>query len=152
MVSQTLSGHHRHVRSLVWRALHPGSSSGELLILDQPISFWGGVDHHGVIIDVHHPQCGVSVAGKVLVMTSGRGSSSATAVLAELIRAKKAPAAMIFTECDIILVIGALVSAELYQIQMPMVELTEELYAKIPKTGSISVDADSENMVGLIKW
>jgi predicted aconitase with swiveling domain len=144
----TLSG----ANTLTGRALHPGSSSGELLILDQPISFWGGVDHHGVIIDVHHPQCGVSVAGKVLVMTSGRGSSSATAVLAELIRAKKAPAAMIFTECDIILVIGALVSAELYQIQMPMVELTEELYAKIPKTGSISVDADNENMVGLIKW
>ena len=143
---------HSGVNTLTGRALHPGSSSGELLILDQPISFWGGVDHHGVIIDVHHPQCGVSVAGKVLVMTSGRGSSSATAVLAELIRAKKAPAAMIFTECDIILVIGALVSAELYQIQMPMVELTEELYAKIPKTGSISVDADSEDMVGLIKW
>ena len=143
---------HSGNNTLTGRALHPGSSSGELLILDQPISFWGGVDHHGVIIDVHHPQCGVSVAGKVLVMTSGRGSSSATAVLAELIRAKKAPAAMIFTECDIILVIGALVSAELYQIQMPMVELTEELYAKIPKTGSISVDADSENMVGLIKW
>ena len=144
----TLSG----ANTITGRALHPGSSSGELLILDQPISFWGGVDHHGVIIDVHHPQCGVSVAGKVLVMTSGRGSSSATAVLAELIRAKKAPAAMIFTECDIILVIGALVSAELYQIQMPMVELTEELYAKIPKSGSISVDADSKNMVGLIKW
>jgi predicted aconitase with swiveling domain len=144
----TLSG----ANTLTGRALHPGSSSGELLILDQPISFWGGVDHHGVIIDGHHPQCGVSVAGKVLVMTSGRGSSSATAVLAELIRAKKAPAAMIFTECDIILVIGALVSAELYQIQMPMVELTEELYAKIPKTGSISVEADNENMVGLIKW
>ena len=138
--------------TLTGRALHPGSSSGELLILDQPISFWGGVDHHGVIIDVHHPQCGVSVAGKVLVMTSGRGSSSATAVLAELIRAKKAPAAMIFTECDIILVIGALVSAELYQIQMPMVELSADSYAKIPKTGSISVDADSEDMVGLIKW
>jgi predicted aconitase with swiveling domain len=143
---------HSGNNTLTGRALHPGSSSGKLLILDQPISFWGGVDHHGVIIDVHHPQCGVSVAGKVLVMTSGRGSSSATAVLAELIRAKKAPAAMIFTECDIILVIGALVSAELYQIQMPMVELTEELYAKIPKTGSISVDADNENMVGLIKW
>ena len=143
---------HSGANTLTGRALHPGSSSGELLILDQPISFWGGVDHHGVIIDVHHPQCGVSVAGKVLVMTSGRGSSSATAVLAELIRAKKAPAAMIFTECDIILVIGALVSAELYQIQMPMVELTAELYAKIPKSGSISVDADNDNMVGLIKW
>jgi predicted aconitase with swiveling domain len=143
---------HSGANTLTGRALHPGSSTGELLILDQPISFWGGVDHHGVIIDVHHPQCGVSVAGKVLVMTSGRGSSSATAVLAELIRAKKAPAAMIFTECDIILVIGALVSAELYQIQMPMVELTEELYAKIPKAGSISVEADNENMVGLIKW
>jgi len=143
---------HSGANTLTGRALHPGSSSGELLILDQPISFWGGVDHHGVIIDVHHPQCGVSVASKVLVMTSGRGSSSATAVLAELIRAKKAPAAMIFTECDIILVIGALVSAEIYQIQMPMVELTADSYAKIPKSGSISVEADDDNMVALIKW
>jgi predicted aconitase with swiveling domain len=83
-------------------------------------------------------------------MTSGRGSSSATAVLAELIRVKKAPAAMIFTECDTILVIGALVSAELYQIQMPMVELSADSYAKIPKSGSISVAAETENMIGLI--
>jgi predicted aconitase with swiveling domain len=59
---------------------------------------------------------------------------------------------MIFTECDTILVIGALVSAELYQIQMPMVELTADLYAKIPKSGSISVAAETENMIGLIKW
>jgi len=139
-------------KTLTGRALHPGSSGGEVLILDQPISFWGGVDHHGVIIDVHHPQCGVSVAGNVLVMTSGRGSSSATAVLAELIRTKKAPAAMIFTECDIILVIGALVSAELYKIQMPMVEMTTDSYAKIPKSGSLSVEANAENMIGLIKW
>jgi predicted aconitase with swiveling domain len=59
---------------------------------------------------------------------------------------------MIFTECDIILVIGALVSAEIYQIQMPMVELTADSYAKIPKSGSISVEADDDNMVALIKW
>ncbi len=144
----TLSGSKR----LSGRALHPGEGAGSVLILDQPISFWGGVDHHGVIIDVHHPQCGVSVADRVLVMTSGRGSSSATAVLAELIRAKKAPVAMIFTECDTILVIGALVSAELYQIRMPMVELTAQDYAKIPTSGIIQVEASTETMVGLITW
>lgn len=144
----TLSGSKR----LSGRALHPGRGAGTVLILDQPISFWGGVDHHGVIIDVHHPQCGVSVADRVLVMTSGRGSSSATAVLAELIRAKKAPVAMIFTECDTILVIGALVSAELYQIHMPMIELTAQDYAKIPTAGIVQVEASTETMVGLITW
>ena len=35
---------------------------------------------------------------------------------------------------------------------MPMVELTADSYAKIPKSGSISVAAETENMIGLIKW
>lgn len=57
-------------------------------------------------------------------MTSGRGSSSATAVLAEQIRAGTAPAALVLAECDTILVIAALVAAELYGVQMPIVQLS----------------------------
>jgi len=142
----TLSGN----KILTGRALHPGVGTGEVLVLDQPISFWGGVDHHGVIIDVHHPQCGQSVAGRVLVMHSGRGSSSATAVLAELIRAKKAPAAMLFTECDTILVIGALVAAELYAISIPIAELSPSDYSKLPTSGCVTVSASTETLIATI--
>ena len=58
------------------RFLVAGSASGPLEVLTEPVSFWGGVDHHGVIIDVHHSSHLTSLTGKVLVLPSGRGSSS----------------------------------------------------------------------------
>ncbi len=71
---------------LTGKVSHPGTAEGEVLLLTEPVSFWGGVDHHGEIIDVHHTQHKAKMTNKILVMPSGRGSSSATAVLAELIR------------------------------------------------------------------
>ena len=47
------------------------------------------------LIDTHHPQRGASVTGRILVMPSGRGSSSSSYVLAEAIRAGTAPAAIV---------------------------------------------------------
>ena len=59
------------------RTLAAGEARGLALVLDEPLSFWGGVDpESGRVIDVHHPQLGVEVTGRVLVMPSGRGSSS----------------------------------------------------------------------------
>ena len=64
-----------------------GRGLGEALVLDEPLSFWGGVDPAtGAVIDVHHPQAGSVVAGRVLVMPAGRGSSSSSYVLAESVR------------------------------------------------------------------
>ena len=61
------------------RVLVPGVASGEVLVLDEPLSFWGGLDpDSGRLIDTHHPQVGASLAGRVLVMASGRGSSSSS--------------------------------------------------------------------------
>jgi predicted aconitase with swiveling domain len=38
--------------------------SGGALVLDEPLSLWGGVDPAtGEIIDAHHPQRGVNVSG-----------------------------------------------------------------------------------------
>ena len=75
------------------RTLVPGTAEGPALVLDEPLSFWGGVDPEtGDITDVRHPQHGASVTGRILVMPSGRGSSSSSSVLAESIRAGTAPA------------------------------------------------------------
>ena len=43
------------------RVLVSGRGHGKALILDEPLSFWGGVDPAtGAVIDVHHPQAGSS--------------------------------------------------------------------------------------------
>lgn len=111
-------------RELVGRSLHPGSARARLVRLEQPLSFWGGVDPNGVVVEARHPQYGISLAGQVVLLTVGRGSSSSTAVLAELIRAGTAPAALLLVECDTILVTGALVAAEIYGRSMPIVQLS----------------------------
>ena len=131
---------------------HPGTAEGEVLLLTEPVSFWGGVDHHGEIIDVHHAQHKAKMTNKILVMPSGRGSSSATAVLAELIRTGDGPLAIVMLQCDTILVIGALVSAEIYEISMPIVELDQEQYAQLTDGMNVKVDAISDHDVATITF
>ena len=104
------------------RALTPGVARGPALVLDEPLSFWGGLDPAtGRLIDAHHPQVGGMLAGAVLSMPSGRGSSSSSYVFAEAIRAGTAPAAVVLGEADAIVALGAIVAAELYGIEVPVI-------------------------------
>ncbi|MEZ5804861.1 MAG: DUF126 domain-containing protein [Rhizobiaceae bacterium] len=95
--------------------LVPGQpGQGPALILSAPISFWGGIDpKSGRIIDVRHPECGQSVAGSVLFLPSTIGSSSASAVLMELVHGGHAPAALVLHEPDAILLLGLIVAREM---------------------------------------
>ena len=104
------------------RSLVAGRASGLALVLEAPLSFWGGIDPaSGLIVDVHHPQHGERVTGTVLVMPSGRGSSSSSTVLAESVRAGTAPAAVVLREPDPIVALGAIVARELYGTAPPVV-------------------------------
>ena len=95
--------------------LLPGkTASAPCLALTAPISFWGGVDpRSGEIIDARHPQRGRTVAGTVLALPGTIGSSSASAVLLELVHAGKAPAAILIAEPDAILLLGLVVAREM---------------------------------------
>ena len=78
-----------------------GEARGEVLKLDEPLSFWGGVDPEtGEITDLRHPQSGMSVKGKVIMMPFGRGSSSGSSVVAEGIRSGSGPSGIIMMEAD----------------------------------------------------
>lgn len=101
--------------SLQAELLVPGQpGQGPALILSAPISFWGGIDpKSGRIIDVRHPECGQSVAGSVLFLPSTIGSSSASAVLMELVHGGHAPAALVLHEPDAILLLGLIVAREM---------------------------------------
>lgn len=116
--------------------LTEGTAVGPLQRLDESLSFWGGVDAHGRICDVHHPQRGTLLGGTVLLMPSGRGSSSSAAVLAEQIRAGTAPAAIVLRELDGILVAGALVAAELYDVRVPVLTLPAQNFDRLASASS----------------
>ncbi len=114
------------------RALVPGSAVGPALVLDGPLSLWGGLDpESGDIIDQRHPQWRANVTGKALVMPVGKGSSSASSILLETVRLGTAPAAILLAEPDAILALGAAVARELYGTAPPVIVLDGDTYASI---------------------
>jgi len=91
-------------------------------LLDQPLSFWGGYDAAaGRIIEASHPQYGISLAGRVMLMARAKGSSSSSSVLAEAIRNGTGPSAIIMRERDLIVGLGCIVASELYGLHVPAV-------------------------------
>lgn len=116
---------------------------GRALVLTEPLSLWGGMDPAtGELIDAHHPQRGAVLAGRVLVMPTGRGSSSSASVLAEAVRAGMAPAAIVMAEADLILSIGSAVAEELYGRTVPIVVLTRSELAAIPDGAEVLIGPD----------
>lgn len=124
-----------------------GAGAGPLLRLGAPLSFWGGVGPNGSIIDVHHPDRGRSLAGAVVAMAAGRGSSSSSSVLAELIRAGVGPAALLLESRDAIVVTGALVAAELYGVRVPVLLVTPDEVDALPADGAVLIDTDADPLL-----
>ncbi|MCE2559454.1 MAG: DUF126 domain-containing protein [Acidobacteria bacterium] len=123
------------------RVLVGGVGAGPVLRLEEPLSFWGGVDPAtGRIIDRRHPRCGESVSGRVLVMPYGRGSSSSSSVLLEGVRLGTAPAAVVLRELDGILALGAAVARELYEQSPPVVLLALADWEAVREGVDASVD------------
>ncbi|MGH2724407.1 MAG: aconitase X swivel domain-containing protein [Actinomycetota bacterium] len=122
--------------------LVPGSAEGTAMVLDEALSFWGGVDPAtGRVIDQRHPQAGAELAGAILVMPSGRGSSSSSSVLAETVRAGTAPAGVILRDPDPIVALGAMVAGELYGAAPPVVVLDGPAYDRIATGDRLRVEA-----------
>ena len=125
------------------RMLIAGEARGTVLALDEPLSFWGGFDAEtGTVIDRAHPQVGASLAGRVVVMPFGRGSSSGSSVLAEAIREGTAPAALVLAESDEIIVLGAIIAEEVYGITMPIAIVDPNGYAEIAASQTAIIAPD----------
>lgn len=114
------------------RVLNDGAAEGPVLRLEVPLSFWGAFDPAtGTIIDVHHPQRGLCLKGAVLLMRESRGSGSAPGAIAEAIRHRTAPAAIVLVEPDINLAIGAAVAHELYGTACPVLQVGDAAFAHL---------------------
>ena len=111
-------------------------------MLAEPLSLWGGLDPEtGEIIDRRHPQSGQIVTGRVLLMPRGRGSSSASSILLEAVKAGTAPAAIVLAENDPMLALGAVVARELYGDALPVVVVEEyAMLCEAAETGELVVE------------
>jgi uncharacterized protein len=122
--------------------LVPGTASGLVLRLEEPLSFWGGLDSAaGTIIERGHPQRGASVVGRMLMMPGGRGSSSGSATLAEALRLGNGPAAILMLERDAIVVVGAMVAAELYGLACPVALANGQDWELLAAVSSLTLEA-----------
>lgn len=111
------------------RMLIEGEAKGSLLVSREPLSFWGGVSPHtGEVIDRRHPLSGQVITGKMLVFPGSRGSSSGSGVLLEAIHNSTAPAAIITTSPDSILLLGTLLAQELYGYTLPVAVAPDTIF------------------------
>ncbi|MGD9974191.1 MAG: DUF126 domain-containing protein [Desulfatirhabdiaceae bacterium] len=124
-----------------------GAAEGPALVSSQPISFWGGVDPHtGRIHDPKHELFGQSVSGQILVFPYGKGSSTGSLMMLELVRIHKAPAAIINIRTEPILATGPIVSRYFYGRSIPILTLAPEDFCQI-RTGQHLVVNASDGFV-----
>ncbi len=116
---------------MVGRAIKSGHATGEALVAREFTGWLGNVDtatdetmgwlgcvdpKTGVIIEKQHPLYGKNVAGKVLVFTTGKGSTVGSYTLYALKKNGVAPAALVCEESEPIVAVGAIIS------DIPMVD------------------------------
>ncbi len=122
------------------RSIIAGKAEGTVLATDEGLSFWGGVDPlTGLVIDVHHPLCGQSLAGKVLVMPTTRGSCSGSGVILDLALNGLAPAAFIFREAEDVVTLGAMIAGRMFDRHLPVLRLGAEDFAAAAKAQRVEL-------------
>jgi len=121
------------MKVLTGRVIKAGQAIGVALVSSEPIGFFGMVDAEtGIVVEAGHPLQGVSVAGRVLVFPTGKGSTVGSYILYRLAKANRAPAAIINAESEPIIAVGAIIS------DIPMVDLVD--IGQINTGDSVSVD------------
>ena len=120
------------------RKISEGKVDGEVMVSKDSVCFYLVEPETGVVVEKNHDIEGKSIAGKILVMPSGKGSSVVQADgLFKLAKNDKAPKAMIIEHADTVLVTGAII------MEIPMVHKVEAKFYKNVRNGDVvSLDAD----------
>lgn len=123
------------------RSILGGTASGPIIATGEALSFWGGVNPAtGSVIDVHHPLHGTCLTGSILMMPSSRGSCTGSGVLLDLVLTGRAPAALVFSEAEDVLTLGALIASELFGKSLPVLRLAPEAFAALSRAKSARIN------------
>lgn len=120
-----------------------GTARGRLVLSRTPISLWGGVDPDtGLVIDRRHDRCGIDISGRVFAFPEEKGSSTASAVLVELIRNGHAPVAVVTQRLAPIVALGSIVADELYGKSVPIVTVDPSDFEKLIDGADVEIEMD----------
>ena len=124
------------------RCIVKGKGSGEAIVSREPMCFYLCDPETGTVIEKNHPLQGKSLAGKVLVLQSGKGSSVVQVDgFYQLWVKGNLPAAIIVRETEPVLVSSAVV------VDAVMVDrMEEDPFGAIRDGDYVEVDADSETV------
>ena len=129
------------------RGITKGCASGELLVSPEPISFLSGVNPDtGVVVEKGHPLEGCNLTGRVIAFDYGKGSTVGSYVLYALSKNGHAPAAIINTEAEPIIVVGAIMGGipMIDRIGIPLTELRSGMQVTVNgDTGELRTEQDS---------
>ncbi|MEK1895650.1 MAG: aconitase X [Rhizobium sp.] len=127
-------------QSALDRSILAGSAKGPVIATKEALSFWGGVDPAtGSVIDVHHPLHGTCLTDGILMMPSSRGSCTGSGVLLDLVLTGRAPAALVFSEAEDVLTLGALIASEMFGKPLPVLRLGPEAFAALSRAKTAEI-------------
>lgn len=120
------------------RGISRGTGTGELLVSSEPISFLSGVNPEtGTVVEQGHPLEGQSIAGRVLAFPYGKGSTVGSYVIYALKQNGLAPAAIINTETEPIIAVGAIIAG------IPMIDRLPPEFSRLPPGTRVTVNGDT---------
>ncbi len=106
------------------RCIYFGKVQGEALVSRQAISFFGGVDpDSGMVVERGHELEGQSIAGKVLIFPTGKGSTVGSYTLYRLKQNGHAPLAILNSECETIIAVGCIIAEIPCVDELPILEI-----------------------------
>lgn len=127
------------------RPLAPGIVEGEALVSQESLVWSHGVNPPtGEIVDVRVKVCGQNVKDKVLVYPLGKGSTATATWILENTRCGNAPKAFLNRETELIILTGAALSTELYNVEIPVVDRFDKDPLEVIETGDwVKVDGNT---------
>jgi predicted aconitase with swiveling domain len=108
------------------RTIFPGKVRGQALVSAMGISFYGGVDPDtGIVLEKGHDIEGKSIAGKILVFPTGKGSTVGSYTLYRLKKNGHAPLAIVNAKCETITAVGCIIAEIPCIDHIPLYELRD---------------------------
>ena len=120
------------------RSVTAGVVEGEAIVSQMPISFTGGMDPDtGMIREPGHDLEGRSVAGKILVFPTGKGSTTGSWQFYAAFKRGNAPRGIINVKAEGVVAVSAIIT------DTPMVHELERDPLELIKTGDfVKINAD----------
>lgn len=125
------------------RKIVTGRASGEAVVTKEAISFNGGVDNMtGIVTEPGHELEGVNIAGKVLVFSTGKGSTGGSYKIYDMVSRGTAPVAFVQVSPEGVTTIGAIIG------EIPVVAGCDQDPTHVICNGDfVELDADAGTVV-----